>query len=99
MPKSMKSICLMVRADQYEQLHEMGVNMSGYIRDLIDDSISDHVITLTVDEETRKLYDRVISMSSQGDAELEPYLRTALKNLLDQNIKEMQKLQKKLATK
>ena len=99
MAKNMKSICLMVREDQYEQLHEIGVNMSGYIRDLIDDSLSDHVITLTVDQETRSLYDRVISMSSQGDAELEPYLRSALKNLLDQNIKEMQKLQKKLATK
>ena len=97
MSKNMKSICLMVREDQYEQLHEMGVNMSGYIRDLIDDSLSQHVITLNVSEETRGLYDRVISMSSEGDAELEPFLRTALKNLLDTNIKEMQKLQKKLS--
>ncbi len=99
MSKNMKSICLMVREDQYKQLHEMGVNMSGYIRDLIDDSLSEHVITLTVSEETRGLYDRVISMSSQGDAELEPHLRSALKNLLDQSIKDMQKLQKKLASK
>ena len=97
--KTMKSICLMVREDQYEKLHDMGVNMSGYIRDLIDDSLSEHVITLNVSEETRSLYDRVISMSSQGDTELEPYLKTSLKNLLDHNIKEMQKLQKKLATK
>jgi hypothetical protein len=89
----------MIREDQYEKLHESGVNMSGFIRDLIDDSLSDHVITLNVDKETRELYNRVISMSSQGDTELQPYLRSALKNLLDQNIKEMQKLQKKLATK
>lgn len=95
--KNMKSICLMIREDQYQKLQDSGVNMSGYIRDLIDDSLSEYVITLNVSEETRKLYDRVISMSSEGDTELEPYLRTSLKNLLDINIKEMQKLQKKLA--
>ncbi|PJB73177.1 MAG: hypothetical protein CO093_01225 [Alphaproteobacteria bacterium CG_4_9_14_3_um_filter_47_13] len=99
MSKNMKSICLMVRDDQYEKLHKMEVNMSGYIRDLIDDSLSDHIITLNVAEETKTLYDRVISMSSNGDAELEPHLRIALKNVLDVNIREMQKLQKKLEAK
>ncbi len=98
MSKNMKSICLMVRDDQYDKLHEMQVNMSGYIRDLIDDSISEHVITLNVTEETRSLYNKVISMSSKGDEELEPHLRSALKSMLDQSIKDMQKLQKKLAT-
>lgn len=99
MSRNMKSICLMVREDQYEKLHQMDVNMSGFIRDLIDDKMSDHIITLTVSEETKQLYDRVISMSPQGDAELEPHLRAALKSVLEQNIKEMQKLHKKLATK
>lgn len=97
MSKNMKSICLMVREDQYAKLHDMDVNMSGYIRDLIDDSLSDHIITLNVSEETKKLYDRVISMSAQGDAELEPHLRSALKSVLDSSIREMQKLQKRLA--
>lgn len=99
MTRNMKSICLMVREDQYERLHKLDLNMSGYIRDLIDDSLSEHVITLNVSEETRQLYDRVISMSPQGDAELEPYLRDALKNMLENSIKEMQKLHKKLASK
>jgi len=99
MSRNMKSICLMVRDDQYEKLHQMDVNMSGFIRDLIDDRLSDHIITLNVTEETKALYDRVISMSPTGDMELEPHLRTALKNVLEQNIKEMQKLHKKLGTK
>ncbi len=99
MTRNMKSICLMVREDQYEKLHELDVNMSGFIRDLIDDRLSDHVITLNVTEETKALYDRVISMSPSGDNELEPHLRSALKHVLEHNIKEMQKLSKKLATK
>ena len=96
MSRNMKSICLMVRDDQYEKLHQMDVNMSGFIRDLIDDHYSQGTITLNVSEETRKLYDQIVSNAPQGDVDIEPYLRSALRAMLKDKIREMEKLQKAL---
>jgi hypothetical protein len=68
------------------------VNISGYIRDLIDDRISNDTIVLSVCNETKKLYDQVISNSGQTDLDLEPYVVNALKVMIKDKIGEMQKL-------
>ena len=94
MSKDLKSICLMIRKEQHDQLHAMNVNISGFIRDIIDDRLSDHIITLNVSPETRSLYDRIISMSAKGDTDFEPFLRDALRNMLSAAIEDMQKLHK-----
>lgn len=94
MAKDLKSICLVIRHDQYEQLQDMNINVSGFIRDIIDDRLSDHTIILNVSPETRVLYNRIVSTSPKGDSDLEPHLRDALKKLLDERIDEMQALQK-----
>lgn len=94
MSKDLKSICLMIRKEQHDQLHAMNVNISGFIRDIIDDRLSDHIITLNVSPETRSLYDRIISMSAKGDADFEPFLRDALRNMLSAAIEDMQELHK-----
>lgn len=84
----------MIRKDQYESLQEMKVNVSGFVRDMIDDRLSESNIILNVSPETRELYDKIISISPRGDEDMEPYLRDALKNMLDTYIKEMQQLHK-----
>ena len=94
MSKDLKSVCLMIRKDQYDRLQEMNVNVSGFVRDILDDRLSDDMITVNVSQETRALYDRIISMSPKGDADLEPYLREALKNMLKDYIAQMQDLHK-----
>jgi hypothetical protein len=96
MSKDHKSICLVIRNDQYEQLQEMNINVSGFIRDIIDDRLSDHTITLNVTPETRMLYEQIVSTSAKGDTDIEPYLRDALKSLLEERIKEMKLLQDSL---
>lgn len=98
MSTDLKSVCLMIRKDQHDSLQELGVNISGFVRDIIDDRLSDHVITLGVTQETRSLYDRIISMSVSGDADFEPYLRDALKNMLKDTIEEMQALHKNISS-
>lgn len=92
MAKDLKSVCLMIRKDQYEMLQDMNVNVSGFVRDMIDDRLSESNIILNVSPETRALYDKIISISPRGDEDMEPYLREALKNMLDRYIKEMQQL-------
>lgn len=96
MAKDMKSICVVIRNDQYESLQDMNINVSGFIRDIIDDRLSDHTITLNVAPETRALYDQIVSTLPKGDADLEPHLRDALKRLLEGRIKEMKTLQESL---
>ena len=94
MDKSLKRISLLIREQQYETLVEKGLNLSGLVRDLIDDYLSDSKITLSVSEETRNLYDKIISNSGSSDRDLEEYFRRALEGLLDAKIKEMQELKK-----
>jgi len=87
----------MVREDQYNKLSEEGINLSGLIRDLIDDYLSEFKITLSVTEETRKLYDLIISNTGSNDGDLEIYFKEALKGLLRDRIKDMQELEEKLS--
>jgi len=42
------------------------------------------------------LYEQIVSTSAKGDTDIEPYLRDALKSLLEERIKEMKLLQDSL---
>ncbi|MCO4793845.1 MAG: hypothetical protein KC493_09040 [Bacteriovoracaceae bacterium] len=97
MSSDLKRISLMIREEQYEGLSSTGINLSGLIRDLIDDYLSEHKIVLSVSEETRQLYDLIISNTGSTDDDLETYLKKGLKDLLRDKIKSMQKLEEKLS--
>lgn len=96
MAGELRRISLMMREDQHQQLIDSGLNVSGLVRDLVDDYLSDFKITLSVTEETRQIYDRVVSNTGATDADLEKYIVQALKELLKVRIKEMQDLEKNL---
>lgn len=86
----------MVNEEQYQKLLDSGLNVSGLIRDLVDDYLSDFKITLAVSKETRRVYDKVVSNTGATDADLEKYILKSLKELLKNRIKEMQDLEKNL---
>ena len=92
MSDEFRRISLMVREDQHSRLLDLGVNMSGLIRSLIDDHLSASKITLAVSEETAQLYRQIVSHTGSTDAEIEPYLRAALKRMLKDRIVRMEKL-------
>ncbi len=94
MEKTLKRISLMIREDQYDRLTKDGVNLSGLIRDLLDDYFGEHRVTLNVNPETHKLYAQIVSNTGSADDEIEPYLRAALQALLREKIAELQKLEK-----
>ena len=93
----MKRVSLMLREEQYREVTESGLNLSGLVRDLLDDHFSEHKITLSVTEETRKLYDLIVSNTGSTDEDVEKYLKDTLKLLLDDRIKAMQSLQKDIS--
>src|SRR5690606_39189475 len=93
---TLKRISLMVGEEQYRSLTERGLNISGLIRDLIDDYLSEHKITISVTEETRMLYDKIVSNTGSTDADVEQYFRDALKLMLNDKINEMESLRNKV---
>jgi hypothetical protein len=87
-----KRISLLLREEQYTEISEKGINLSGLVRDLLDDYLSEHKITISVGEETKDLYDMVISNTGSSDEDLEGYLKQGLKDMLKDKIKVMQKI-------
>jgi hypothetical protein len=93
---NLRRISLMVREDQYQALADRGLNVSGLVRDLIDDYLSEYKITISVGEETRSLYDQIVANTGSTDVDVEVYFREALKHLLRDRIKAMQKLEEQV---
>ena len=96
MSQELKRVSLMIRQDQANAVSARDLNLSGLVRDLLDDYFSDHTITVNVTEETRSLYDQIVSNTGSTDADVEKYLKVALRDLLQDRIKAMQKLQKEV---
>lgn len=99
MDKSYRRVNITILDDQYRVLTERGLNVSGLIRDLLGDHLSDNTINLQVSEETRAIYDLVISNTGASDSELEIHLRQALVSLLGDKIEAMNALRNQLMTK
>ena len=96
MEPTYRRINITISEEHYGVLTEQGLNISGLIRDLIGDHLSDNVITLQVTEETREIYDTVISNTGSSDVELEDHFRAALAQLLEHKIKDMRELHQRL---
>ena len=92
----LRRISLMVREDHYRKLTDRRLNVSGLIRDLMNDYLSEHKITISVGEETRGLYDQIVANTGSTDEDVEVYFREALRHLLRDKIKSMQKLEEKI---
>jgi hypothetical protein len=70
--------------------------VSGLVRDLIDDYLSQHTITISVGQETRSLYDQIVANTGSTDVDVEIYFKEALKHMLRDKIKAMQKLEEQI---
>jgi hypothetical protein len=77
-----KRINILIREDQYERVNRTGLNTSGLIRGLLDDHFSDTKITFSMGEETKGLYQNIISNFGAQDSEIEPYFVGALDRYL-----------------
>ena len=92
----MKRINLMIEEDQYKKITERGLNLSAFIRDLVNDYFSDHVINISVKKETYQLYNQVISNTGATDKDIDPLLVEVLGKLLDVRLQKIQQLKSKL---
>lgn len=86
----------MIGEDQHKQLRDLGLNVSGLVRDLITDYLSEHRIVLSVSEDTKMIYQKIVANSGAQDEDLEPYIKEALHKLLKQRIQELSELNEHL---
>ncbi len=91
-----KRISVMVGEEQYERMVQAGLNISAFIRDLIDDHFSEDVITLRVSKKTRDLYTKIVSNTGATDTDIEPLLTEVLKRLLDERLQKIKNLKSSL---
>lgn len=96
MTEPFRRISLMIREDQHDRLADLGVNVSGLVRSLIDDHLSESTITLSVSSEAADLYREIVSNTGSTDADIEPYLRAALKRMLKDRITRLERLHRTL---
>ena len=85
----------MIGEEQYKKIAERGLNLSGFVRDLIDDYFSDHVISVNVSKQTHDLYSEIISNTGATDDDIEPLLEEILKKLLDVRLKKIEQIKQK----
>ncbi len=96
MSEPVKRISIMIGEEQYEELSKSNINLSGLIRDLLEDYLSESKITLSVSKKTRELYDKVVSNTGSQDKDIEPLLIVVLKQLLHNRIEAIKKLKSEI---
>jgi hypothetical protein len=94
--ENLKRINVMIRGDQHRAVMDAGLNMSGLLRDLLDDHFSESKITLSVSTKTKQIYDNLISNFGGRDRDLEPHFVQAMDRVLQAKMSEIDALRKKL---
>ena len=93
----LKRISLMIRENQYDKVNEEKLNLSGLVRNMLDDHFSGNKIVLHTSSATRTLYDKVMSNTGSSDTELEPYLQRAFQEFLKDKVKAIRELEEEVA--
>ena len=94
--EKLKRVNVMLREDQYQKVVDTGLNMSGLLRDLLDDHFSESKITLAVSPKTKLIYDNLISNFGARDGDLEPHFVQAMDRVLQARMDEIGALRKKI---
>lgn len=93
-----RRINIVILEHQYRALTDKNLNVSGLIRDLLGDYLSQSAITVQVSEETREIYDTVVSNTGAEDEDIEIHLRRALAGVLEEQIDKMRELHRQLTS-
>ena len=94
----LKRVNILIPESMYEQIvKERGWQLSGTVREALEDILSSYKVTISVSEETRDLYQSIFNETHFSDTDFEPFFREALGKFLEsaidrkvQNLKELQ---------
>ena len=91
-----KRVNILIRPDQHEQVSSAGLNLSGLVRDLLDDRFSQQAVTLCVSSKTHELYNHIVSNFGASDKDLEEFFIQALDSFLEKKSDSISSLRKDL---
>ena len=91
-----KRVNVLIHPDQHKRVMSAGLNMSGLIRDLLDDHFSEERIVLSVSPEVHDVYQKLISNFGAEDKELEIYFLEALDKFLAEKTRQIDDLRKSM---
>ena len=92
-----KRVNVTISESYLEEASARGIrNLSAHLDDLLGDDLAESKITLTVRADTKRLYDQIIGTTGFSDADIEGHLRPVFERLLDQKIRELESLRKKI---
>lgn len=89
MKNKMKRINITIDEKLYKKAHDQGLNLSGLIREKLDDYFNGNHITLSVSREMKQKYDEIYSILNLTDDELAPFLNKALNEFLKSKKKQI----------
>ena len=96
MADDFKRVNVLITTQQHARVNRLGINLSGLVRDLLDDHFSRSHVTISLSSRVRALYDQVISNFGATDEDLEPYLAEALDRFLETKAREIQRMRGQL---
>ena len=78
-----KRVNITIPTSYHEEVHKRGINLSGLVREAIEDQLSENSITISVSKETHSLYRQIFNETQSDDSEFEPFLKKALQEFID----------------
>ena len=92
---------IIIPESYHKEIHKRGINLSGLVREAIEDQLSEETITISVSKETHKLYRQIFNETESDDSDFEPYLKGALQQfvdfLIDSKVQNLKKLKNQLS--
>jgi RNA recognition motif-containing protein len=95
--RAKRRVNITIPAHCYEQVAARELNLSGLITNLLDDHFANSTITLHVSDDTKYLYQQVVSNTGYEELDIEVHLRVILQELLRRKIAELEHLRAQLA--
>ncbi|EQC45069.1 hypothetical protein M899_0438 [Bacteriovorax sp. BSW11_IV] len=86
----MKRVNIIISKEQHEKVHAKGLNLSAIVREALEDELNAHTITLSVTEQTKKIYMQLFEETQFSDSDFEPYLKEALNKFVEELIQKKQ---------
>lgn len=79
---SLKRINITIDQKLHKEIQERGLNLSGLVRERLEDYFSSNTITLSVSKQVKDRYDKIMSLTNSTDKEFMPFLEEALNSYL-----------------
>ena len=100
MKEKLKRVNITIPESYHDEIKDRGLNLSGLVREALEDQLNPHKITLSVTEKTHELYMKLFNHNGVTDKDFESYLTEALKKYIDHIIntqtKELKNIKSKL---